>query len=258
MQRQGLERLKKHQKQGLSLPFVACASAFLLAFALALVYTAGVMLSNANHKLAEERCYQLAKSFAEVVDKELKKPGSSFYTFANRFLNSADYHEYKPDHLETVYHHILQQTEGDEDENYGKVSIQLRKEINDDNLAGLNDTIPTPGAASDINYTESIKTLKEKKFLRYLFTVEVTAEQGGLTYDYTTEYYREDQYEVKFRYGEQDIVWDDKTNQWRQNHIAGPVCKFDSGNTQITYTYDIIEDPVSTEFVPVYKEGGAS
>jgi len=237
---------------------VACAGAFLLAFALAMVYTAGVMLANANNKLAEERCYQLAKSFAGVVREELEKPvtDSEFCSFANKFLDEPAYNEYNPDRPETVYHYMLQTGE---DENYGKVALQLYKVINEDGVTTpLEGSIELPVAGGEMNYTEKIRNLKDTKFQRYLLTVEVTATQDKLTYDYATEYYREDQYPVIFRYGEQVIVWNETENKWKKNDTAGPDCAFDSGlDMQITYTYDT-KNPVSTRFIPVHEEGGAS
>mgnify|MGYP000465160936 FL=1 len=232
--------------------------AFLLAFALALVYTAGVMLSNANQKLAEERCYQLAKSFAGVVDRELQKPAeqSSFRQFADKFLNTSSYNVYSPEHPETVYHYILQ---NGEDADYGEISLRLRKEINDDDSKSLASTIKPPEAGSETNYTEIINSKKETKFQRYIFTVEVVASYEGLTYNYATEYFREDQYPIIFSYNDMTITWDESDNQWEiGNNTSGVPCNFDADpDAEITYTYDT-EHPQSTRFLPVHEEGGVS
>ena len=255
--RHGFEKLKENKKQGLSLPFVACAGAFLLAFALALVYTAGVMLSNANHKLAEERCYQLAKSFAGVVGQELQKPASesSFRQFADKFLNSSSYNVYNPDYPETVYHYILK---SGEDADYGEISLRLRKEINDNDSKSLESTIEPPESGSLTNYTERIKNLEQTKFQRYIFTVEVVAAYEGLTYNYATEYFREDQYPIVFRYNDETITWDESDNRWEiGNNTAGDPCDFADPDAEITYTYDT-EHPQSTKFLPVHEEGGVS
>ena len=257
MLRHGFEKLKENKKQGLSLPFVACAGAFLIAFALALVYTAGVMLSNANQKLAEERCYQLAKSFAGVVDQELQKSAeqSSFRKFADKFLNTSSYNVYSPDHPETVYHYILQ---NGEDADYGEISLRLRKEINEDDSKALSSTIKPPEAGSGTNYTERIEKLKQTKFQRYFFTVEVVASYEGLTYNYATEYFREDQYPITFSYNDMTITWDESENRWEiGNNTAGDPCEFADSDAEITYTYDT-EHPQGTRFLPVHEEGGVS
>lgn len=253
--RDGLEALKKNQSRGLSLPFVACAGAFLLAFALVLVYTAGLMLSNANHKLSEERCYQLAKSFSEVVGEELEKqeqPGS-FCEFANKFLNNPAYNEYQPDRPETEYHYSLQIPA---DENYGDIDLRLRKELNEGDLGGLEGEIDPP-TTDEQNYTERIEVLKQTKFQRYIFTVEIIARQEGLTYNYATEYYREDQYPVIFRYNEQVIVWDTDNNAWKYGNSQGPTCVFGTEGEKITYTYDTSR-PINAKFIPVHQEGGGA
>lgn len=252
--RQGLQRLQQNKKQGLSLAFVTCAGAFLLAFALMLIYTASAMMANANRKLAEERCYQLARSFAEVAGRELDKPESAFCKFANQFLDDSAYNEYHPDHPETVYHYTLQT---EEDEKYGGIEMRLCKEINQDNLAGLEGTIEPPAAGSGTNYTERIKTLQNTKFQRHLLLIEVIARQGNFMYNFTTEYYREDQYPVVFRYEDRIIVWDDVQNIWRYDNALGNECVFDSSDVKITYTYDTA-NPVKASFYPMYETGGGS
>ena len=40
-------------------------------FAAAIVYTAGLLTAEANERLEQERCYQLAKSYAKALDTEL-------------------------------------------------------------------------------------------------------------------------------------------------------------------------------------------
>lgn len=257
MLRHRLEQLKKCQNQGLSLPFVACAGALLLAFALAMVYTAGVMLSNASHKLGEERCYQLAKSFSGVVGQELTDPEGSFYQFANKFLDNASYSNYLPDHPETVYHYILKTPE---DKDYGQISLLLYKETNEAGEAGLEGTIEIPGSNVDQNYTSRINDLNNKKFQRYFLTVEVVAEQDGLAYHYATEYYREDQYQLVFKYNEQVIVWDADVNKWKYDNTQGAECQFHTESTEdaeITFTYDTSQIR-NTRYAPVHEEGGAS
>ena len=92
-------------KNGSTLVVVVCVSAFLMAFALAMLYTAGLLLSRANRRLEQERSYQLAQSFAQVLDQELKAdydkpenaPEKSFYRYVYNFLEGR-YGEYDPDH----------------------------------------------------------------------------------------------------------------------------------------------------------------
>ena len=74
-----VENLKENRKKGISMAIVLCVSAFFLAFAAAIVYTAGLLTAEANERLEQERCYQLAKSYAKVLDTELTS-----YTRKNR------------------------------------------------------------------------------------------------------------------------------------------------------------------------------
>ena len=46
---------REESKKGSTLVIVVCVSAFLMAFALAMLYTAGLLLSRANRRLEQER-----------------------------------------------------------------------------------------------------------------------------------------------------------------------------------------------------------
>lgn len=85
MQRKGMRELRKNSRQGVSLVIVLCVSAFFVAFAAAILYTAGLLTSQSTGRLKEERSYLLAQSFAEALDKELSDPDASFFEFVNRF-----------------------------------------------------------------------------------------------------------------------------------------------------------------------------
>lgn len=73
MKWQGLEQLKANEKKGVSMALVLCVSAFFMAFAVAILYAAGVMTAQSTRRLEEERCYQLARSYAGVLDQELMR-----------------------------------------------------------------------------------------------------------------------------------------------------------------------------------------
>lgn len=250
MLKQGYKELKKNKKQGLSLPFVACAGTFLIAFALALVYTAGLMMANANNKLEEERCYQLAKSYSKVIEKELKtaEEGNNFYKFANKFLNDSLYNEYNPDKPETVYRY---KAAGTEDGEYGTIELRLKKEINEADTVGFTGTMEPP--ASGIDQSEKITNLQTTRFQRYILRVEVIAKHSGQSYNYETEYYREDTYPVEFQYNGQKIVWDKAEKIWKVGNDTGDPCNFNIDGEQISYTYDVTK-PTGVNFIPVHEE----
>ena len=85
MIRHGLEQLKANGKKGVSMALVLCISAFFMAFAAAILYTAGVVTAQSTHRLEEERCYRLAKSYAEVLGPDIRtkairqQPGASMH-----------------------------------------------------------------------------------------------------------------------------------------------------------------------------------
>ena len=70
MRCRGWQQLKENQNKGVSLAIVLCVSAFFVAFAAAILYTAGILTSASTERLSEERVYQLAKSYSEDVKSQ--------------------------------------------------------------------------------------------------------------------------------------------------------------------------------------------
>ncbi|WP_370849103.1 hypothetical protein [Gemmiger formicilis] len=60
-------------EQGLSMILVLCIGALFVALSAALVYAASVLTANANRQLLEQEAYQLATSFSDVLEGELKQ-----------------------------------------------------------------------------------------------------------------------------------------------------------------------------------------
>ena len=60
----GLEQLRRNAKSGISMAVVLCVSAFFIAFAAAIVYTAGLLTAQSNQRLKEQRCSHIAASYA--------------------------------------------------------------------------------------------------------------------------------------------------------------------------------------------------
>ena len=73
MIKKGWQQLRQQKKNGISMAVVLCVSAFFVAFAAAILYTAGMLTAQSNLRLKQERCSQLAKSAADVLDQELQK-----------------------------------------------------------------------------------------------------------------------------------------------------------------------------------------
>ena len=66
--RKGWRTLRENKRAGVSLIVALCAVALIIGLALSLTYSSSLLLARANRKVGRERCYQLAKSFSEVLD----------------------------------------------------------------------------------------------------------------------------------------------------------------------------------------------
>ncbi len=220
---------KIKSRTGSSLIMVVCVSAFLVAFALAMVYTGSMLMARANRRLEQERCYQLASSFAQVLDGELARYSgqdletltdadynNSFYLFSCKFLEDPLYQEYSPEHPElTTYYY--RHTAGVGDDKYGKVTLILYKENDQgtDVMTGILPSNPASGTGGSGDASNPIDIMAT--ISRFTFHVEVVAELDGMTYSYSTSYntlvkYTEDA--VEFTANSTRIRWDDTGKKW--------------------------------------------
>lgn len=230
---------KIESRTGSSLIMVVCVSAFLVAFALAIVYTGSMLMARANRRLEQERCYQLASSFARVLDGELARYSGweletleadaeynkSFYRFSCKFLEDASYQEYSPEHpeLTTFYY---RHNAGAEDDKYGKVTLILYKENDQetDVMAGILPSNPASGTGGSGDTVNPIETIMAN-ISRFTFHVEVVAERDGMTYSYSTSYDTQVKYTddaVEFTVNDMRIHWNDTDKKWLDNN--GNVC----------------------------------
>lgn len=227
-------------REGASLVIVICASALLMAFALAMVYTGGLLMARANRRLEQERCYQLARSFADVLDAELKAytdpktaDNESFYKYVCNFLDGS-YGEYDPEHPEeTIFHYTAGSGGGMDPEKYGSIRVVLYKEASQDEETNI---------AGDIDMTkvsEELANHKKPQFQRYVFTVEVIATLGDESYNYQVEYRQKAGYAVEYRYEGEVVVpkETDGTITWHKGSIAGDQVNFDDPNKKIQYKF---------------------
>ena len=67
-----LSHIKNYFTAPVIVGIVVCVMYF-FAFAAAILYTAGMLTAQSNQRLKEERCYQLAKSYSDVLKNELTK-----------------------------------------------------------------------------------------------------------------------------------------------------------------------------------------
>ncbi len=229
----GARDRKARAQQGASLVVVVCVSAFLVAFALAMVYTAGLMLSQANRRLKQERSRQLARSFSQVLYEELQEGGkpedkgsaNGFYGFVCKFLEDSHYLNYDPDQPDaTIYRYQVDApATGDA---YGKVTVALYKESEDD--AELAGTIIYGGTGSADPLVAVAGSVQ-----RATLTVEVTAETDGMSYSYSTVYEQSIHYRdeaVRFTYDGREIRWDKGAQEWKEGALTGETVDVNPGD----------------------------
>lgn len=223
--RRRMRAMKTESGRGASLVIVVCVSAFLVAFSLAMVHTAGLMLSQANRRLNRERSYQLAGSFALALDRELeahkgKDPNDpalegSFYRFACRFLEESAYAVYDPDHPDTTVYHYKLTGDNPAGDNYGELTVALYKESDwpDNRIAG--DFLYNDVSSGGQTPLEKVATEVE----HCTFTVEVRAGVGGENYRYATVYDQKATYKdgaVTFQRGDGTRIWWDSSG-WKDS-----------------------------------------
>lgn len=218
MKCKGWQQLQANAKNGISMALVLCVSAFFIAFAAAILYTAGMLTAQSNQRLKEERCYQLAKTYSDVLKNELTKYDNkytddgnvtgdgSFYAFANKFLDDEKYLEYNSDYEDsTKYNFVVDGSNVSDlsqsplpEKGYGNLSVTLKKEQNaDENIKQIVSGGQVP-VVSDGNYTSTIDAIENTTLRQYIFTVEVTAYYEDASYTYSTEYTRAEKYRVTF------------------------------------------------------------
>lgn len=235
--------------KGASLVIVICVAALLIAFALAMLYTAGLLLSRANERLRQERSYQLAQSFSQVLESELVRytktngtgaevaPAGSFYQYVYQFLEGV-YGEYEPDNPDaTIFHYTTGEIDN---EAYGKIQLALYKEGMEENDESMTGSI-APDVGVDI-----INGVKNQSFNRRTFTVEVTATRDDISYSYRTQYRQEVTYDLTFRNAEGTvIVWNEDDSKWHVLSVNGNECSFEAGE-QIDYEFHSTASDIQT------------
>ncbi|WP_318361568.1 hypothetical protein [uncultured Agathobaculum sp.] len=229
--RQGWNTLHRHSRSGVSLIVALCAVAVLIGLSLSIVYSSSMLLSRANRKIGRERSYQLAQSFSEVLQSELlaydtdsDALNGTFYHFVNSILDDSGIPEYDPDVSDTTYYYTT-----DEVENYGKLTVALRKTKNTDEL---NDPA---NFEDDFSYDErdsKTESAEKKTFYRYDLSVCVTDETGADRFDYTTQYKRCDTFEPVY-------IWNgEKEQNVRVYWVNGKFCRSDNGTDALTPARD--------------------
>ena len=187
------------QKQdGIAILLVLCLGALFVALAAALGYAASVLTANANSQLREQQAYQLAVSFSDVLEKELKDETSEFAKFINdTYMYSVAYgtNIYTQESGKTVMDGSTADTNAANADDL-TLTLQRRPGTEADYLTAGR-SIPY-GSADDLatalsEMESSTHTVKDLEL-----DVTVKAEKDGVSYAYTVNYVRSAHYEVSY------------------------------------------------------------
>lgn len=187
------------QKQdGIAILLVLCLGALFVALAAALGYAASVLTANANSQLREQQAYQLAVSFSDVLEQELKNKDSEFTKFINdTYMYSVAYgtNIYTQESGKTVMKSRENATDAAGADKL-TLTLQRRPGTEADYLTAGR-SIPYSDAddlATALSEMESpTHTVKDLEL-----DVTVKAEKDGVSYAYTVNYVRSAHYEVSY------------------------------------------------------------
>ena len=187
------------QKQdGIAILLVLCLGALFVALAAALGYAASVLTANANSQLREQQAYQLAVSFSDVLEQELKNKDSEFAKFINdTYMYSVAYgtNIYTQESGKTVMNGSAADTNA---ANADKLTLTLQRR------PGTEADYLTAGRSIPYSDADDLaKTLSEMKSSTHTvkdleLDVTVKAEKDGVSYAYTVNYVRSAHYEVSY------------------------------------------------------------
>ena len=237
------------QKQdGIAILLVLCLGALFVALAAALGYAASVLTANANSQLREQQAYQLAVSFSDVLEQELKDETSEFAKFINdTYMNSVAYgtNIYTQESGKTVMNGSAAGTNA---AGADKLTLTLQRR---------------PGAEADyltagipITYSDAenlAKTLTEMESTEHTvkeleLDITVKAEKDGVSYAYTVNYVRSAHYNVLY------YTLDNDTTQYTWSASDK---KFHAGAATVTVT-DTYKPTVTLHYNTTQKPTGVT
>ena len=240
------------QKQdGIAILLVLCLGALFVALAAALGYAASVLTANANSQLREQQTYQLAVSFSDVLEKELKDENSEFAKFINKtYMNSVAYgtNIYTQESGKTVMNGSVTGTNAAAEADKLTLTLQRRPGAEADDLtAGVsipyNDADDLATALSDMDSTtHTVKDLE--------LDITVKAEKDGVSYAYTVNYVRSAHYDVSYYTLDNDDATHYTWNASDKKFHAGAITVDVTGaNTpQVTLHYNTTQKPTDVTY----------
>ena len=274
--RRGWTALRANRRKGVSLIVALCASALLLGLTLSLICSSALLMARADRKIGRERCYQLAQSMAQVLDKELRRyhtdrsgsgvsagdlpsPDGTFYKYADQILDNESYRTYDPADPERTTYYVRYDA-GDEG---GTFTLRLRKLDSED----VKDTVPPAGTFPYESREAQTTALENARFITRQFQVDVASKLDGEEYSYSSEYYRKDGFQVDYTWQSSDrsmsVYWNGGAFYWDatfQSQVVPLVYHDGEGNEtgteSVTIGYAYNTNIVNyKEFQPAYLEG---
>lgn len=230
------------QKQdGIAILLVLCLGALFVALAAALGYAASVLTANANSQLREQQAYQLAVSFSDVLEKELKDENSDFATFINEtYMKSVAYgtNIYTQESGKTVMKSSEHKTTAEEEADNLTLTLQRRPGAEADDLTAGR-SIPYSNA-DDLAKTLSEMESTEHTVKDLELDITVKAEKDGVSYAYTVNYVRSAHYEVYYTLDEDTTHYTWKATDKKFHAVTGSdtVEVTDTNSPQVTLHYN--------------------
>ena len=240
------------QKQdGIAILLVLCLGALFVALAAALGYAASVLTANANSQLREQQAYQLAVSFSDVLEQELKDENSEFAKFINdTYMNSVAYgtNIYTQESGKTVMNGSAAATNAAAEADKLTLTLQRRPGAEADDL-----TAGIPISYSDAD--DLAKTLSDKDNATHTvkdleLDITVKAEKDGVNYAYTVNYVRSAHYDVLYYTLDNDDTTHYTWNAEEKKFHAGAktVDVTGANNPQVTLHYNTNGKPTDVTY----------
>ena len=239
------------QKQdGIAILLVLCLGALFVALAAALGYAASVLTANANSQLREQQAYQLAVSFSDVLEQELKDENSEFAKFINdTYMNSVAYgtNIYTQESGKTVMNGSVTGTNAAGADSL-TLTLQRRPGAEADFLTA---GIPIPYSdADDLAETLSGKQSPEYTVKDLELDITVKAEKDGVSYAYTVNYVRSAHYNVLYYTLNNNDATHYTWNAANKTFSAGSttVTVTDTNNPKVTLHYNTTQKPTGVTY----------
>ena len=236
-----LEKLKENawllgenRKKGISLVIALCASALLLVCALCVIRTGASLLDQAVGTIEEERCSQLARSFAEVLEAELMQGGTEAGSFRALACEAME----RGERIRCA---------AEQAEEYGSLTVVIRP------AERAAESVEGSGSFSWEESPEMVEEIYRKSlFPAGGFTVTVAAELDEESYVCSTAYHGYHRVQTLYFWnGEEQVYWDGE--QWYADAEWTLPVEEDAG--EIHWYYDAVVE--ETVIVPLREEGGA-